>query len=197
MSDTTTPTETDEPQGMSERTARVLLTGVLLLTIWGVVAALPETAYVVVGIASTLGWQRCRAWREAREEAGEQDNEQPVDVVAHLRALGAGGGHVLLTRLQSAAGLPDTKAVRALLDAAGIRVRTGVRAGGKNGPGVHQDDIPAPPPADDAAPSGRCLCSSGANANTNNGPSVERREWGVTITDPTDQNRQHQVPRTH
>ncbi|MBT2508832.1 hypothetical protein J7I98_23680 [Streptomyces sp. ISL-98] len=204
MSDTDTDEQpdTDEPQGMSERTARVLLTGVLLLAMWGVVAALPEMAYVVVGIASTLGWQRCRTWREARGKgAKEQDKEQLVDVVAHLRALGVGGGHVLLTHLQAAAGLPDTKTVRALLDKAGVQVRAGVRTAQGNGPGVHQDDIPplTSSPVGGAC-GGGCLCSSGANANANNadesGPEKGFRveaigQAGTVVHDPSEAHRRH------
>ncbi|MFG2976281.1 hypothetical protein ACGFYY_25275 [Streptomyces sp. NPDC048331] len=130
--------------------------------------AVPESAYFVAGLLAT------RAVHKAKELAarfrrpdGEPESVE-VDIVAALQGLAAGGEHVRLTQLQEAAGLPDTKAVRALLDEAGIPVRTGVRAGGKNGPGVHHDDVPPLSASIVGAPSGGCLCSSAANTNTNN-----------------------------
>lgn len=131
-----------------------------------IVVVVPETAYYTAGLLTAAGVRRARTWAAGRRraDADEADEEQPVDIVAVLQKLSQGGEHVRLTQLQKAAGLPDTKAVRALLDDASIPVRTGVRAGGKNGPGVHHDDIPR----ENASPSGRCLCRSGANANANN-----------------------------
>ncbi|MEU2111837.1 hypothetical protein [Streptomyces sp. NPDC019507] len=170
---------------------------------FALVNAAPESAYVLVGVLGTVGVQRARAWNARRREStAEEEQPQPVDIAEHLRALGTDGRHVRLTQLQEAAGLPDTKAVRALLDAAGIPVRTGVRAGGKNGPGVHHEDIPPLPSPDSGAPSGGCLCRSGANANTNNTDGVESREGlrvepigqaGALIIDPSEARRHHRL----
>lgn len=129
--------------------------------------AVPELGYTVAGVLATVAVGKARTWAAGRRRdvvETEVDEQEPVDIVAVLQHLGEGGEHVRLTQLQEAAGLPDTKTVRALLDEAGIPIRPGVRAGGKNGPGVHTDDIPPL----EAAPSERCLCRSDTNANTNN-----------------------------
>jgi hypothetical protein len=157
----------------------------------GVVYAVPEVGYYVAGLLTAAGARKARTWVAGRRKDAEEqpETEEPVGIVAVLQELGADGEHVRLTQLQDAAGLPDTKAVRALLDEAGVPVRSGVRAGGKNGPGVHHDDIPqveATCPPD-------CLCRSDANANTNNtdgekpgeGFRVEHiGDSGTVITDP-------------
>ncbi|NNJ04162.1 hypothetical protein HHX38_08445 [Streptomyces sp. PKU-MA01144] len=172
-------------------------------SLYVVVQAVPESAYVLIGCAGTIGVQRARAWNARRREpASEGEQSEPVDILATLRTLADGGEHVRLTQLQKAAGLPNTKVVRALLAEAGVRVRIGVRAGGKNGPGVHHKDIPPLPSPESAAPSGRCLCSSGANANTNNASEEGPREGlrvepigqaGARIIDPNEAHRRHEV----
>lgn len=166
----------------------------------GVVVTVPEAGYFVAGLMAAAAVRKARGWSASRrrEPAEEQPEAEPADVVAILQQLGEGGHHVRLTQLQEAAGLPDTKAVRALLDKAGIPVRPGVRAGGKNGPGVHHDDVPAPLPADDSPSRGRCLCRSDANTNTNNEAPERAGEGlrvdpigqaGTVITDPTETQR--------
>ncbi|MFI1472053.1 hypothetical protein [Streptomyces wuyuanensis] len=171
--------------------------------LFALVQAVPESAYVLIGCAGTVGVQRARAWTARRREpAAEGEQPEPVDILATLRTLADGGEHVRLTQLRDAAGVPNTKVVRALLAEAGVRVRIGVRAGGKNGPGVHHKDIPPPLSPDSAAPSGRCLCSSGANANTNNTEGSTPREGlrvepigqaGARIIDPNEARRRHKV----
>jgi len=168
----------------------------------GVVYAVPEVGYTVAGVIATISVGKARAWATRRSVAEEQPDEaEPVDIVAVLHQLGEGGQHVRLTQLQDATGLPDTKAVRALLDDAGIPVRAGVRAGRKNGPGVHHDDFPPL----DRAPFGRCLCRSGANANANNGPVEGPGEGlrveaigqaGTVVHTPAEASRHHRVPAT-
>ncbi|WP_326728992.1 hypothetical protein [Streptomyces phaeochromogenes] len=175
MSDTDPETEAveevdDEPQGMSERTAGLLLAGVLLLAMWGIVAAVPQTAYVVVGILLCLGWQKGRARLGRRDDDTEEEPEAaPPDVGEALRRLVGDDNGVLLTRLRDDLKLRDTKVVKALLDEAGITWKA-VRAAGRNGPGVHVKDIPpAPSPAADTH-GGGCCCRSGDNANSDNTP---------------------------
>ncbi|MFJ1865528.1 hypothetical protein ACIOD1_12935 [Streptomyces sp. NPDC088097] len=138
----------------------------------------PEAAYFVTGLLASAGVRKAHGWVIARRNSA--DEAEPVDLVAVLRDLAAGGKHVRLTQLQVAAGLPDTKAVRALLDEAGIPVRTGVRAGGKNGPGVHHDDVPPLPAPESDTSSGGCLCSSTANTNANKGQPNAVRE-GLSV----------------
>lgn len=196
--------DVDEPGGMSERTAKVVLVVVACGAMWGIVAALPEVAYVVVGVLGCLTWQRAHGWIGRRQGSGEEEvePEDEPDVAEALRSLSGGGSHVLLTRLQKEIGAPDTKTVRRLLKAAGIRVRSGVRTPAGNGPGVHQADIPASPPGEEAPVGGSCLCRSGNNANANNAsagmPEEELRVVrigtdGKIIYDPKDTIRHHRV----
>jgi len=169
----------------------------------GAVYAVPELGYTVAGLCAATVYRRARGWLAGRSETAEQPEEaEPVDVVAVLHELSAGRTeHVRLTQLQEATGLPDTKAVRALLDEAGVPVRSGVRAGGKNGPGVHADDIPRWPCG---PPSNGCWCRSGANANTNNsggeGPGEGLRveaigHAGTLVRDPADAYRHETITR--
>ena len=156
----------EAPEGASRAAGGcVLLVG--LGAAGGAVYAVPELGYTVAGALAVIGFRKSRTWAAGRRQLPNEDEaigDEDVDIVAILQQLGKGGQHVRLTQLQEAAGLPDTKTVRALLDEAGIPTRSGVRAGGKNGPGVHADDIPR----EKATPSERCLCRSDANANTNN-----------------------------
>lgn len=142
--------------------------------------AVPESAYFVAGLLATRAAHKARALAARFRRPDDEAEPEEVDVVAVLQGLAVGGENVRLTQLQKAAGLPDTKAVRTLLDEAGIPVRTGVRAGGKNGPGVHHEDVPPLPAVAEGAPSGGCLCSSAANTNANNGPSQGPRE-GLSV----------------
>lgn len=144
-----------------------------------IVIVVPETAYYTAGLLTAAGVRRARTWVAGRRRtvSDETDEAEQVDIVAVLQQLGEDGDHVLLTRLREAADLPDTKAVRTLLDEAGIPVRAGVRTPGGNGPGVHADDIPTPSPTTSDPSPGRCLCSSeAANANTNNRPDIVQDE---------------------
>ncbi|MYT26117.1 hypothetical protein GTW69_38605 [Streptomyces sp. SID7760] len=163
----------DSPAPANSRAAGGCVLTIGLAAAGGVAYAVPETAYFVTGLLAAAGYRRARAWAAARRANGEASGDEAaaVDIVEALQSLAVGGAHVRLTQLQEAAGLPDTKVVRALLDEAGVPVRPGVRAGGKNGPGVHHDDVPPLSAVGSDPPSGGCLCSSGANANANNGPS--------------------------
>jgi hypothetical protein len=196
----------DEPGGISDRTARAILGAAGLMAAWGVIAAAPEAAYFVAGLGASACCRKGRAWIDRRRAtADEEEREEepaPVDIGEHLRALGEGGHHVLLTGLRESTGLPDTKAVRALLEEAGIPVRDGVRAPAGNGPGVHMADIPGDPSPVLAAPSGRCLCSSGANANANNGTEGDHEKGlrvepigqaGTVVHDPAEAHRHFEI----
>ncbi|MGW1121083.1 hypothetical protein ACWD5B_28900 [Streptomyces tanashiensis] len=190
----------EEPESSSRAAGGCVLL-VALAPAGAAVYAVPELGYTVAGALAVVAVRKARTWASRRREAAETevDEQEPVDIVAVLQQLGEGGQHVRLTQLQEAAGLPDTKTVRALLDEAGIPIRTGVRAGGKNGPGVHTDDIPR----EATAPSGGCLCRSDANTNANNdggegsekGFRVERTgQAGVTIYDLSEtQHRHHKL----
>jgi len=200
------PTEPPEPEQLS-KAAGGCVAVVLAGAAGGVVYAVPEVGYFVAGLLATGTVRKARSWyADRRAPAAEEqpDDEPAVDIAEHLRTLGTGGHHVLLTRLQQATGLPDTKTVRALLDDAGIRVRAGVRTPHGNGPGVHMADIPGAPLPDGAPLLERCLCSSAANANTNNEPEEGPREGfrvepigqaGAVVHDPAEAHRHQTVRR--
>jgi hypothetical protein len=168
----------------------------------GVVYAVPELGYTVAGALAVVAVGKARTWATGRRQDADEteaDEQEPVDIVAVLQGLGDGGHSVLLTVLKDAAKLPDTKAVRALLDEAGIPVKRGVRTPGGNGPGVHHTDIPAPLP-ESGTPSGGCVCAGhAANANTNNeteeapekGLRVQRSDYGATYYNPAETRRRH------
>lgn len=189
-----------EPSVMNERTARAILSVVATGVLAGIIVAFPYVAYFVAGILACRAVDKVRAWRSRRasSEANEEDQDVEVDIVGLLQQLNRS---VLLTELQHNLRLPDTKTVKAHLDAAGIPWK-GVRTGAGNGPGVHKNDIPAPSPADGGSHGDGCCCRSGANANTNNsgekGPGeglrVERIGTdGYILRDPKDTIRHHSV----
>lgn len=106
--------------------------------------------------------------------AADSPAPTPADVHETVAALTASGTSVLLSRIaaQIAARHPHQKwstgDVRPLLAAAGIAVRAGVRTPDGNGPGVHHEDVPAPPPVPGAAPVGVVAQGQSANTNANN-----------------------------
>jgi hypothetical protein len=210
----TQPTEPVEPEEPS-RLAGGCVLAIAASAAGGIVYAVPEAGYFMAGLLATGTVRRARGWLDGRRAPADEDEEteepdaEPVDIAEHLRTLGTGGRHVLLTTLAKEAGLPDTKAVRALLEEAGVRVRgvRGLKVDGQegNGPGVHMADIPGAPLPAGAPPAERCLCSSAANANTNNAGGEGPREGfrvepigqaGTVVHDPAEAHRRQQV-RTH
>jgi hypothetical protein len=194
--------EDDETSG---RGPVVVLSVIGLVSAWRLVVAFPEVAYVVTGSLSTIGWQKTAAWRARRsgneaEDQDEAESESP-DVAAALRRLVGDDKGVLLTVLRDDLKLPDTKAVKALLEAAGIPWKpVNTRKG--NGPAVHRDAIPpAPSPTVADSHGDGCCCRSHANGNSNNadgeGPGegirVKRTETGLVIYDLADTHRHHTV----
>ncbi|MFI9824442.1 hypothetical protein ACIHFC_28920 [Streptomyces sp. NPDC052013] len=204
MSDETPPEETTGgedavPGRFAGGCVAVILVGVLVLVLKATVSAAPYVAYFVAGILATLAVQKVRLWLGGRRgEAGEQPEEAPApDIAEALRRLVGDDRGVLLTRLRDDLKLPNTKAVKTLLKAAGIPWKA-VRTREGNGPAVHRDAIPpAPSPlaADAHAPG--CCCRSGDNANSNNssgelgekGIRVERTDGGLIIHDLSETHR--------
>jgi len=177
-----------EPGGMSERTAKAVLLIVALLVMWGIVAALPEAAYVVVGVLGSLAWQKARARWGKRTDTDGEDGAQAAqpDVGEALRRLVGDDKGVLLTALRDDLKLPNTKAVKALLDAEDIPWKA-VRTREGNGPAVHRDAIPPAPSSVTAdAHADGCCCRSSANANTNNGQADSSQEGFRVVPIGTD-----------
>ncbi|MFE0132408.1 hypothetical protein ACFWY6_12675 [Streptomyces sp. NPDC059037] len=205
MSDDATTQRTEAEAGPDEappsRIAGALVTlvlaGVAVLVLRLIVTAFPYAAYFVAGVITCTVWQRARAWLAKRRsgDVEESAEEELPDVGEALRTLGEGGNHVLLTALRKELGVADTKAVRALLKAEKIRVRSGVRTPAGNGPGVHHEDIPPAPPEPNEEHGEGCCCRSANNTNANNdeadpsqkGVSVEAiGQAGTLIRDPAE-----------
>lgn len=203
----------EQPEG-GRVAGAVLLVAVVGFAGHRLIVAAPELLYAAGGAAATLGTQRARkAWadlRDARAEraetkASEEQQTVQVELLPHLQALSKNGTeNVLLTRLQAAAGLPDTKAVRALLKATKGPAPRGVRTPHGNGPGIHMDDIPPAPPPVAVPPVEGCCCRSGDNDNANNAPEkgvgegfrvVPIGQAGAVVHDPADVQRHHPVGR--
>jgi hypothetical protein len=128
------------------------------------------------------------------ELAGEEPAEpDPQDIADLIRDLIGDDRGILLTTLCQPLQEPDTRAVKEVLQAAGIRWRPGVRTAGGNGPGVHRDDVPPPPPDPEATGVGSLTCTNGANANADNKLRVESREGMTIISDPADRHRTHRL----
>ncbi|MCI3271409.1 hypothetical protein [Streptomyces cylindrosporus] len=194
--------DAEEPGERAEKAARLVLTVVAGLALWGLIAAFPWIAYVVVGILGTVGWQKIRAWSAARRGETAEPAEEPAapDVGEALRRLVGDDKGVLLTALREDLKLPDTKAVKALLAAEGIPWKAGrTRAG--NGPSVRREDIPAAPsPVAGGPHRDGCCCRSGGNTNSNNDPETGSGEGlrvvvigndGKIIYDPRDNTSHH------
>jgi hypothetical protein len=186
----------DPPSRVAGGCVLLVLAGVAVLVLRVVVIAAPYTAYFVVGVLVTVGWQRAAGWlRRRREDREEVEDEEEPDVVEALQHLGRKGDHVLLTQLQRRLGVKDTKAVRALLKAEKVRVRPGVRAPKGNGPGVHQKDIPAPPPVEVTPSESGCSCRPGPTTPTpTTGMTVEPIGLaGIVVKDGSEAARQHRI----
>jgi hypothetical protein len=181
-----------ERDGMSDRTARAILTVVALGAMWGIVAVLPETAYVIVGVLCTHGWQQARRWLTQRrsdpadEDQAQDDDREPLAETMHRLA----DPHVFLADLADARGL-SMDVTRALLEALGIRVRRAVRCGTRTGVGVHKDDLPPLPRPDDTPPVAGVDLQQ--QHNQQGSVRVERTEGGLIIYDLSETNRRHTV----
>ena len=210
MSDETTKTSADnagEEQGEPSRIAGwlvgLVLIGLAILALKALVTAFPYVAYYVAGLLTCWGWSKGRSRLARRDDDQEhEDVAVEIDIAGALRRLsGETGSSVLLTALRDHLKLPDTKAVKALLDEAGIPHKA-VRTPTGNGPGVHNADIPPAPSPAGQPHDERCCCRSGDNANANNATGEGAEEGfrvvpigndGRIVYDPADTNRHHAV----
>jgi hypothetical protein len=186
----------DPPSRIAGAFVLLVLAGVLVLILRVVVTVAPYSAYFVVGVLVTVGWQRAAGWLKRRREdrAEPEEEEEELDVVEALQRLGRNGDNVLLTQLRKRLGAKDTKAVRKLLKAEKIRVRPGVRTPAGNGPGVHREDIPAPPPRTAAPSVAPCSCRSATTPTPTAGITTEPIGLaGIVVKDGSEVTRQHRV----
>lgn len=189
------PTEAEEPgepSGVSERVARAILALVAAGAVWGLVAAFPEIAHVIVGILGTHAWQKARSWTARRpqapaDEPTAQRHITEAEVIHALHFLAA--PNVFLSALAAELDLP-IEAARALLEQLNVKVRRAVRVGETTGVGVHKDDIPPLPqplsedpvdPVDQGQPTNQ------------QGVRIERTEGGFIVYDLTDSHRHYGV----
>ncbi|WP_284576733.1 hypothetical protein [Streptomyces sp. 2P-4] len=125
----------------------------------------------------------------APEDAGDTPAAPPEDppagpppapsrdtLIRALHHLYRGGSGVLHTTLRAHLSLPDTRAVKRLLDEAGITYRNGVRSPAGNGPGTHHHDFPPLPPSQ-GSPQGAGVVA-GQPANNNNANIANAPEEG-------------------
>lgn len=191
------PTEAEEPGesgGMSERAARAILVLVAVGAVWGLVAAFPEIAYVIVGILATLAWQKARSWLTRRRgtELGEADTAAPADQqreTIHETLHRLAKPHVFIADLAAETGV-SKEAARAVLESHGIRVRRAVRNGDTTGVGVHKDDIPPlPRPASETPVE---PVDQGQPTNQH-GVRIERTDGGFIVYDLADTHRHHKI----
>ncbi|MER5356091.1 hypothetical protein ABT093_37945 [Kitasatospora sp. NPDC002551] len=114
----------------------------------------------------------------------------PADASRAVAFLGADGTHVALSTVVAhlAAEHPSWersgKAVKALLQGAGIRYRDGVKVDGTSVPGIHRDDVPPLPSPPAAAPGSVVVAGQSNNNNHNNARKWSTREGFVMRTDP-------------
>lgn len=201
-----------ESEGMSERTAKFLLLAVLLLAMWGIIAAAPWAAYVVVGILLDRGWLKVRDWQAQRRD-DEPDEEQQdaeeaeVDAVETWRVptfhelceslARVGTPHAHVAVLAHDLGTTPER-VREALDACGVRVEAVRMQGRGSSTGVKGDALPAPRPT----PGGVVDAGQPANNDNNNATPVEPEkgfrvetigQGGTVVHDPADAIRHHQT----
>ncbi|WP_224274054.1 hypothetical protein [Streptomyces sp. LS1784] len=127
---------------------------------------------------------------EAPVETPAATAPTPADARRTVALLGADGTHVALTILTAhlAAEHPlwkrSGRAVRALLQEAGIRVRDGVKVAGVSVPGIHHDDVPPLPSPSESAPGPVVVPGQSNNNNHNNATEWSTREGFVMRADP-------------
>ncbi|MFI5664610.1 hypothetical protein [Streptomyces sp. NPDC051684] len=159
------------PSRIAGAVVALILAAAAVMIVRAIVTAFPYVAYAAAGSIVTVVGQRSVAWARKRRgtDDAEPDEQEAPDVAEALRTLGTGGNSVLLTALRKQLRTEDTKTVRKILKAEGIRVRPGVRTPTGNGPGVHHEDIPPAPPEPNDEHGDGCCCRSANNTNANNG----------------------------
>lgn len=189
--------------------SRVLLLRLVARFGWGpVLGGSAVAVYAAVRYRTWIVWMLvawcAAAWMHTPAKASPPPSEKareaplepdPQDVADLVRDLVGDDTGVLLTVLRQPLQAADTKAVRRLLDAAGIRVRPGVRTAAGNGPGVHRDDVPPPLPAPGVPDVGAVTSTNTANTNANNTLRVKSQEGMTIISDPADRHRTHSLKK--
>ena len=170
---------------MSERTAKVILVVIAVGALWGIVAAAPWVAYVVVGIIADRSWLKARGWiaRRHGDEDTQDDEETEAAAVETWRVptfhelceslarVGTPHAHIAVLA-HDLATTPER--VREALDACGVPVEAVRMQGRGSSTGVKGGALPVP----------RSVVGAGqATNNDNNNASGEGSEKGLSVED--------------
>jgi hypothetical protein len=201
-----------ESEGMSERTAKFLLLTALLLAMWGIIAAAPWVAYVVVGILLDRGWLKARGWQAQRrgDEPGEEGSDAEEAQAGAVETWRVPTFHELCESL-ARVGTPHAhiavlahdlgttpERLREALDACGVQVEAVRMQGRGSSTGVKGGALPAPRPT----PGGVVGAGQATNDNNDNAPPAGPEkgfrveaigQGGTVVHDPSDAIRHHQT----
>lgn len=204
--------ESGESEGMSERTAKLILGGIGLAAMFAIVVVFPYVAYFVAGILACQGWQKVSGRLAARRGDGpgeeEQGAEEAVACAAEtwrvptfhelcesLARVGTPHAHIAVLA-HDLGTTPDR--VREALDACGVQVGAVRMQGRGSSTGVKGDALPAPRPA----PGSVVAAGQATNNDANNAPPVGPEkgfrveaigQGGTVVHDPADATRHHQA----
>ncbi|QDN57367.1 hypothetical protein [Streptomyces sp. S1D4-20] len=187
------PGESQEPAGMSERTAKLILAFVAVAALFGIAVAFPYVAYFVAGVMACKGWQKAHGWIGRRGSSDEKPGPDAGAVTAEeiVETLHeVANPNVFLADFAAAFDLDPAEA-RALLEGQQIRVRRAVRNGDSTGVGVHRDDVPPLPRSPERGP------VDGVDLQQQEQPTRPTTEpiglAGVVVKDGSETSRRHQV----
>lgn len=153
----------------------------------------------VLGVIAT--WRAGRPVEEVPDDAeGEEEAPEKAPAEAPLptreeltTALHAvADPHAHTAAVATYLGVPAER-VRAGLKAAGIPTTGACRMGGKPSTGVKAEHIPPLSPSGEGTPGAVVASPLTSNNNSNNAPTVERREGMLIIRDPAETHRHHRV----
>ncbi|MFD5184043.1 hypothetical protein ACFWMQ_15805 [Streptomyces sp. NPDC058372] len=192
--------------------ARAALIALCLYALARAVRASPALMWVVVGAGIAAAWRAGRptaavgAEKGTVEDLDESPEEAPAvgpegaveeaplptreELAVALHAVADPNVHTAAVAAHM--GLPAER-VRAALKAAGIRAGGGVRMGGVTSTGIKAADFPPLPPTEEGAPEPVVVAGQTSSNNSNNVPTVERREGMLIIRDPAETHRHHKV----
>ena len=195
----------------------VLPVALALLAASGLTAAVVAAPLIVAGAWIVAAWIAAPAIEEVEEdgddgeEEGEEDPVEGAEEVAEegpevvpveaplptreelavaLRAVADPHAHT--AAVATHLGVPAER-VRAGLKAAGIPTTGACRMGGKPSTGVKAEHIPPLSPSGEGAPGVVVASPLTSNNNSNNAPTVERREGMLIIRDPAETHRHHKL----
>ncbi|MFE9197816.1 hypothetical protein ACFYMH_17340 [Streptomyces albidoflavus] len=190
--------------------AALIALGIYLLA--RAVRATPSLMWVAAAVGLATAW---RAGRPAPVERGEEEaGETPVEGAEEAADEGSeavpaeaplptreelavalhavADPHAHTAAVATHLGVPAER-VRAGLKAAGIPTTGACRMGGKPSTGVKAEHIPPLSPSGEGTPEAVVASPLTSNNNSNNAPTVERREGMLIIRDPAETHRHHRV----